>query len=132
MRSCDLIVFSLVACGGSNAPATTTHPALTFDQACVAQTSFVRTNASCLNCIATVELPACTCRPSDPFTGKCETESTARTNNADCASALDSCVNKCASDCACQKACYSGHDACLSATEKRDSCVVDVCASVCK
>ncbi len=132
MRSAELFTLALVACSNSNTATPVTHPALTFDQACAAEGAFARTNTSCLNCIATVELPACSCRPSDPFSGKCETESVARTHTADCTSTLDSCVAACKADCTCQKACYAGHDACLAATEKRDSCVVDVCASVCK
>ncbi len=128
----ELVALIALGCAGANAPPAPTHPALTFDHSCAAEAGFVRTRADCVNCLATVQLPTCTCRSSDPYTGKCVNESIARSNTADCDNALDLCVSKCASDCACQKSCYSGNATCLSATEKRDSCVVDVCGAVCR
>lgn len=100
--------------------------------ACTIRASWTRAGSGvCWDCILYAPVAPCTCS-NDPNLGKCETQSQAHEHEADCTSALATCVTDCLSGCTCIDACYAGHDACRTVAAALDGCLVAACDPVCR
>ncbi len=99
--------------------------------ACELRTSWNRSNHDCALCEAAVVSPRCDCSELAAYGAACIDQQEARKKV--CAESVDSCVFGCdRNDCGCIERCYTAGDDCKKASDARDGCVSEACASYCK
>jgi len=99
--------------------------------ACEIRATWNRGNPDCAVCESAAVSPRCECSELAAFSAACIEQQDAR--RAVCAESVDNCVFACRrEDCACVEACYAAGDACKKASDARDGCVSEACASHCK
>lgn len=100
---------------------------------CDIRAKWNRTENDCSLCESAVTTARCDCDSLKDFSAACLDQANAR--KAACTdAALDTCIFTCtATDCGCIGKCYeTATAACKTASDARDGCIADACASRCK
>lgn len=100
--------------------------------ACELRTTWNRSKQDCGLCEAAVIAPRCDCSELAAYSAACSDQQEARRKA--CAESVDNCVLACnRDDCACIERCYAdADDACKKASDARDGCIGEACASYCQ
>lgn len=99
--------------------------------ACELRTKWNRSKQDCGLCEAAVISQRCECSELAAYSAACSDQQEARRKV--CAEPVEKCVLGCnRDDCACIERCYVADDACKKASDARDGCISEACASYCK
>lgn len=91
-----------------------------------------RITVTCVDCMALASAPWCECSNNKEFSGRCNPQRTAKTDEPEC-EGVDACVFACtAEDCDCVERCYDGKDVCRTRAAALDGCLAETCADECR
>ena len=128
-RACLVVGVILVGCGSDDPKVG--NGVDDVQKSCEVRAAWNRTNNDCTLCEAAVTTARCDCTTLRDFSAACIDQEDARASV--CAASVDTCVHTCsATDCTCILACYTAGDACKKASDARDGCIAEACATYCK